>query len=162
MSTSFVVINHTSLKKVLPRYKQHVDCATRNSKVLHHCYTVFKDVYLGESDHGTVVLIPTYKQKLKTLKPTKKTVRRQTDESTEALRGCLESTDWYMFKEAYPDLDEYADTVTSYISWCEEVCTKTKNVTLYSNDKPWFTRASSRNWRRRRRHSSAAAGRNSG
>ena len=44
------------------------------------------------------------------------------------------------FKEACPDLDEYADTVTSYISWCEEVRTVTKTVTLYGNDKPWFTR----------------------
>ena len=42
---------------VLPRYKQHVDCATSNSKILDHCYTIFKDAYratarapLGESD----------------------------------------------------------------------------------------------------------------
>ena len=32
--------NHTNLKKFLPRYKQHVDCATRNDKTLDHCYTV--------------------------------------------------------------------------------------------------------------------------
>ena len=36
-----------------------------------------------------------------------------------------------MFKEARPDLGEYADTMTSYISWCEDVCTETKTVTLY-------------------------------
>ena len=114
--------NHTNLKKVLPRHKQHVDCATCNSKIRDHCYTVFKAdrattrVPPGESDHATVVLSPTYRQKQKTLKPTKKTVMmRRTDESTEALRGCLECTLWVMFKEACPDLGEYADTVTSYI-----------------------------------------------
>ena len=64
--------NHTNLKKVLPQYKQHVNCSTRNNKTLDHCYTIFKDAYrattralLGESDHATVVLIPIYRQKLK-------------------------------------------------------------------------------------------------
>ena len=45
-----------------------------------------------------------------------------------------------MFKEACPDLDEYADTMTSYISWCEDMCTETNIVNLYGKDKPWFTR----------------------
>ena len=135
--------NHTNLKKVLPRYTLHIDCATCSSEITDHCNVVFKDAYraitrapLRESDHATVVLIPTYRQKLTALKPTKKTVRRRTDESTEALRGCMGCTDFNMFKEACPD----ADTVTSYISWCGEVCTETKTVTLYGNDKPWFTR----------------------
>jgi len=30
------------------------------------------------------------------------------DELTEALWGCLVCTDWDVFKEAYPDLDDYA------------------------------------------------------
>ena len=37
--------NHTNLKKVLPRYKQHVNCSTCNNKTLDHCYTIFKDAY---------------------------------------------------------------------------------------------------------------------
>ena len=52
--------------------------------------TVFKDAYcamtrapLRESHHPMVVL--TYQQTLKTLKPTKKTANIQMDESTEAL-----------------------------------------------------------------------------
>ena len=57
-----------------------------------------------------------------------------------------------MFKEACPDLDEYADTVTSYISWWEEVYTETKTITLINHGSPG---TSSRNWRRRTRHSSA-------
>ena len=80
--------NHTNLKKFLPRYKQHVDYATRrNNKTLVHCYTLHKNAYnalvrapLGESDHSTVLLIPTYRQKHKAIKPTKKVVRKMTDE----------------------------------------------------------------------------------
>ena len=139
--------NHTNLKKVLPRYKQHVNCSTRNNKTLDHCYTIFKDAYrattrapLGESDHATVVLIPTYRQKLKTIKPTTKTVRKRTADSTIALKACLDSTDWQMFKDSCHDLDAYTDTVTAYISWCEETCYESKLVTVYGNDKPWFTR----------------------
>ena len=37
--------NYTNLKKFLPRYKQHVNCATRNNKTLDHCYTVHKNAY---------------------------------------------------------------------------------------------------------------------
>ena len=33
--------NHTNLKKVLSRYKQHVNCSTRNNNTLDHCYTIF-------------------------------------------------------------------------------------------------------------------------
>ncbi|KAI0215660.1 hypothetical protein LSAT2_032285 [Lamellibrachia satsuma] len=124
--------NHTNLKKVLPRYKQHVNCSTRNNKTLDHCYTIFKDAYrattrapFGESDHATVVLIPTYRQKLKTIKPTTKTVRKRTADSTIALKACLDSTDWQMFKDSCHDLDSYTDTVTAYISWCEETCYET-------------------------------------
>ncbi|KAI0218620.1 Chymotrypsin A [Lamellibrachia satsuma] len=68
------------------------------------------------------------------------TSKRRTDESTEALLGFLECTDWDMFKDACPDLDEYADTMTSYISWCEDMCTETNIVNLYGKGKPWFTR----------------------
>ena len=103
---------HTNLKKVLPRYKQHVNCSTRNNKTLDHCYTMFKDAYraatrapLGESDHATVVLIPTYRQKLNTIQPTTKTVRKRTVDSTIALKACLDNTDWQMFKDSCTDLD---------------------------------------------------------
>ena len=103
-------------------YKQHVDCPTRKDKTLDHCYTVYKGAYhasarapLGKSDHNTVILIPAYRQKLKTVKPVKKTVKRWSPESTEALRGCFECTDWSVFEHACTDLDENRDTVTAYV-----------------------------------------------
>ena len=45
-----------------------------------------------------------------------------------------------MFKDSCPDLYAYTDTVTAYISWCEEICYESKLVTAYGNDKLWFTR----------------------
>ena len=139
--------NHTCLSKALPRYKQHVDCPTRKDKTLDHCYTVYKGAYLasarallGKSDHNTVILIPAYRQKLKTVKPMKKTAKKWSPESTKALRGCFECTDWMVFEHACTDPDEYTDTVTAYVSVCVESCIPTRTVCVYANDKPWFTK----------------------
>ena len=87
--------SHTCLSKALPRYKWHVDCPTRKDKTLGHCYTVYASARdpLGKSDHNTIILIPAYRQTLKTVKPVKKTVTKWSPESTEALRGCFECTD---------------------------------------------------------------------
>ena len=133
--------NHTCLSKALPRYKQHVDCPTHKDKTLDHCYTVYKRAYhasarapLGKSDHNTVILIPAYRQKLKTVKP----VKKWSPESTEAMRGCFEYTDLSVFEHACTDLDEY--TVTAYVSFCVESCIPTRTVCGYANDKPWFTK----------------------
>lgn len=140
--------NHTNLRKTLPRYYQHVDCPTREDKTLDHCYTTIKHAYratprapLGDSDHSMVLLTPTYRQRLKTVKPVTKTVRRWTSEATEALRGCLETTDWSVFKESSSSLDEYADTVTSYVAFCENSCVPIKTVRVFGNNKPWFRRS---------------------
>ncbi len=35
----------------------------------------------------------------------------------------LQLTDWSVFDAAATDLDELTDTVASYISFCEDVCT---------------------------------------
>ena len=137
--------NHTSLRKTMPRYYQHVDCATCGMNTLDLCYTTLKHAYratprapLGNSDHVMVLLTPTYRQKLKAIKTVTRTVRKWTPESSETLKGCLEATDWDVFKEACSSLDEYTDTVTSYIAFCEEMCIPSKNVRIYGNDKAWF------------------------
>ena len=148
-STVIVVgdFNHTCLSKALPRYKQYVDCPARKDKTLDHYYTVYKRAYhtsarapLGKSDHNTVILIPAYRQKLITVKPVKKTVKKWSPESTEALRGCFECTDWSVFEHKCTDLDEYTDTAKAYVSFCVESCIPTRTVCGYANDKPWFTK----------------------
>ncbi|TWW55957.1 hypothetical protein D4764_09G0010070 [Takifugu flavidus] len=138
--------NQSNLSYELPRYKQFIKCPTRAENTLDHCYTTVKDAYraipraaLGLSDHVMFHLIPTYRQKLKLIKPSVSTTKRWTSEAVEELRTCLDTTDWDMFKGATHDLDEYTDTVTSYIHFCEECILPTRTRVSYSNDKPWFT-----------------------
>ncbi|XP_062849576.1 putative nuclease HARBI1 [Trichomycterus rosablanca] len=45
---------------------------------------------------------------------------------------------WCVFDDATSSLDEYTDTVTSYISFCEDICVPTRTRIKYNNDKPWF------------------------
>ncbi len=48
-------------------------------------------------------------------------------------------TDWSVFEAAATDLDGLTETVTSYISFCEDMCIPTMTHLTYNNDKPWFT-----------------------
>ena len=137
--------NRANLSHELPKYKQHIRCPTRDTNTLDHCYTVLKDSYhsvpcaaLGLSDHCVVHLIPTYKQKLKSAKPVVKMVRGWTDDAKVELQACFDCTDWSVFEAAASDLHELTDTVTSYISFCEDMCVPTKTFCTYNNNKPWF------------------------
>ena len=38
------------------------------------------------------------------------------------LQACFDLTDWSVFEAAATDLDELTETVTSYISFCEDIC----------------------------------------
>ncbi len=138
--------NKANLSRELPKYRQHVTCPTRDSNILDHCYTTIKDAYhsvpraaLGLSDHCLVHLIPTYRQKLKSAKPVLKSVKRWTNETERDLQACFSLTDWSVFEAAATDLDELTETVTSYISFCEDMCIPTRTHLIYNNDKPWFT-----------------------
>ena len=62
----------------------------------------------------------------------------------DALQDCFECTDWAMFKEAatdgqHTDVEEYAGTVSAYISKCMEDVSVVKNITTRANEKPWMT-----------------------
>ncbi len=57
-----------------------------------------------------------------------KTVKRWTNETERALQACHDL-----------NLDELTETVTSYISFCEDMCIPTRTNLTYNNDKPWFT-----------------------
>ena len=85
-----------------------------------------------------VYVAPTYKQQLKCVKPTVKTVKQWSVNAMETLCGCFERTDWGVFKEAATDIHEYTDTVSDYITFCEGLCIPTKTITSCPNDKPWF------------------------
>ena len=139
--------NHTNLSRELPNYKQQVKCPTRGPNILDHCYSTIKSAYrafprarLGKSDHAMLLLIPSYRQKLKTEKPTIKSRLDWTHDAVETLKGCLDCTLWDSFKTACSSLDEYTSTVTSYIQFCVETCIPTKTVRSFGNSKPWFNK----------------------
>ncbi len=138
--------NKANLSRELPKYRQHVTCPTRDSNILDHCYTTIKDAYrsipraaLGLSDHCQVHRIPTYRQKLKSAKPAVKAVKRLTNETERALQACFDLTDWSIFEAATNDLDELTEIVTSYISFCEDICIPTRTHLTFNNDKPCKT-----------------------
>ncbi len=86
-----------------------------------------------------VNLILTYRQKLKSAKPVLGTVKRCTNEAEQDLKACFDLTDWTVFEAAANDLDEITETVTSYISLCEDMCISTRTRLTYNNDKPSVT-----------------------
>ncbi len=129
-----------------PEPPLHVTCPTRDSNILDHCCTTIKHAFhsvpraaLGISDHCLVHLTPTYRQKLKSAKPVLRTVRRWTTETEQVLQACFDLTDWTIFEAAATNLDELREIVTSYISFCEDMCIPTGTRLTYNNDKPWFT-----------------------
>ncbi len=61
-------------------------------------------------------------------------VKRWTNEAEQDLRACFDCTHWTVFVAAANDLDELTETITSYISYCEDMC-----ILTYNNDKQWFT-----------------------
>ena len=138
--------NHLDLKKAQPKYHQQIDIPTHTNKTLDRCYTHYKNSYralarpnLGDSDHIMVLLLPTYKQQLKSLKPETKCVKKWTENSSQCLQSCFDDTDWEMFQTACPSLDDYTDTITSYVRFCYDTCVPSKTVNFKRKDKPWFT-----------------------
>ncbi|KAK3571270.1 hypothetical protein QTP86_005911 [Hemibagrus guttatus] len=138
--------NKGNLSHELPKYKQFIKCPTREGNVLDHCYTTISGAYravpraaLGQSDHIMGHLIPAYRQKLKLCKPVVRTSKKWTSEAVGELQGCLDCTDWDVFRSTTNSLDEYTDTVSSYIYFCEDSIIPTCTRVSYNNDKPWFT-----------------------
>uniref|UniRef100_A0A8C5DT67 Reverse transcriptase domain-containing protein n=1 Tax=Gouania willdenowi TaxID=441366 RepID=A0A8C5DT67_GOUWI len=143
--------NHANPKSVLPQLHGHIKFPTRGNNILDNVYTVNKGAYkalplphLGASDHSTVMLMPAYRPLVKAIKPVRKQVRVWPEGSTEALQDCFSTTDWSMFKQAatnnnITDLQEYTETVTSYMEKCMDDVTVTKTFTIRANQKPWLT-----------------------
>ncbi|KAL0154123.1 hypothetical protein M9458_050582 [Cirrhinus mrigala] len=134
---SFIIVlgdfNKAHLTRELPKYRQHITCPTRDSNILDHCYTVLKDAYHSAPVQRWDSLIT----KLESAKPVVRTVKRWTVEAERDLQACFELTDWSVFEAAATDLDEL--TVTSYISFCEDMCVPTRTYLTFNNDKPWFS-----------------------
>ncbi len=78
-------------------------------------------------------------QKLKWAKPVLRTVKIWINEAEQDLKACFDLTDWSVFEAAANDLDEFTETVTPYISFCENLCIPTRTYLTYNNNNQWFT-----------------------
>ena len=90
------------------------------------------------------MLKPAYRPKVKVTKPVLKQVCVWSEGVIPALQDCFNTTDWGMFKQAatydnHTDIEEYTETVTSYISKCIADVTHTRTITVRANQKPWLT-----------------------
>ena len=97
---------NAQVRKVLPRYHQHISCPTCGANTLDHVYPPFRDSYkalhcppFSQLDHVSVLLLPSYSQKLKRDRPVTLTIQRWTDQSDSALRGCFSTTEWCVFQD---------------------------------------------------------------
>ena len=131
-SPKFVIgdFNQCTLGNVLPTFDQYVTQPTRNDATLDRCYGNVPRAYttkacaqLGASDHNNVLLMPSYKQKLKRNKPAPKVCQCWTEEAIDELRGCYESTDWNLFFESHNKMDQSVDVLSEYIRYCAETIT---------------------------------------
>lgn len=139
--------NACTLKDTLPHYYQYVTCHTRSDKTLDLCYGNIKKAYkslarppLGSSDHNSVYLLPEYKQRIKSVKPTEKTVKVWSTDSIEKLRGCFECTDWSVFEDTATNIDELTGVITDYTNFCVDTVIPCKTVKIFANNKPWISK----------------------
>ncbi len=129
--------NKANFRTIAPKYFQHVTINTRGDRILDHCYTSFRDAYkslprppFGKSDHSSVLLLPTYRQKLKREAPALRTVQCWSDQSDAILQDCFDHVDWDMFWAASDDnrgVFRYGHDIVP-----------TKTIRIYPNQKPWI------------------------
>eukprot|EP00061_Rhincodon_typus_P015108 g42604.t1 len=112
----------------------------RGLNILDYCYTTIKGSipcpHFGKSDNSAVFLLPAYKQQLKWENPPQNKVQCWSKAVEDHLRDHLDSVDWTVFKCSVENLDEYATTVTDFISKCVEDCVPKKLIRMFPNHKP--------------------------
>ncbi|KAI4894740.1 hypothetical protein NFI96_006104 [Prochilodus magdalenae] len=138
--------NHVTMARTLPNFTQYVDCPTREERTLDLLYANVKDAYscsplppLGGSDHNLVNIssVP----QVKSQPVTTRTVRRWSEETSEVLQDCFETTDWTALYEPHgEDIDGLTECITDYINFCVDSTVPTRTVKCYPNNKPWVTK----------------------
>ena len=86
------------LKSIFTHFYQHVTSATRGKKTLDHLFSTHRDAYkalpcppFGKSIHNSILLIPSYKQKLKQEVPVTRSKRKWSDDADATLQDCFAS-----------------------------------------------------------------------
>ena len=115
-------------------------------KILDHLYSTHRDAYkalhrppFDKFDHNYILLITTYKQKLKQEVPVTWSIWKWSDDSDARLHDCFASTDWNMFRDSSNGVEEYTTSVISFIIKCNNDVIPTVTVRTYPNQKPWIT-----------------------
>ncbi len=118
--------NKAKLRKVLPRYYQHISCPTCGENTLNHVYTPFWDAYkalpqppFGISVHVSVLLLLSYRQKLKHDRPVTWAIQQWSDQSDSTLRHCFSTTEWCVFQDN--NIDTYTGTVICTEDYCTDI-----------------------------------------
>ncbi|KAI4883080.1 hypothetical protein NFI96_000510 [Prochilodus magdalenae] len=120
--TAFIAIsgdfNHVTMARTLPNFTQYVDCPTREERTLDLLYA-----------------------NVKSQPVTTRTVRRWSEETSEVLQDCFETTDWTALYEPHgEDIDGLTECITDYINFCVDSTVPTRTVKCYPNNKPWVTK----------------------
>lgn len=114
-------------------------------------YTKMCDVYKAavhphiiSLDKTTVLMWPSYTSLLKCTRPARRTIRLWLSGVVSALQDCFEYTDLHMFKDAAThdgcvNLDEYTESVSSFIGKHTEDVTIFKHITTRSKKSPVFS-----------------------
>jgi hypothetical protein len=105
--------NKANLRTRLSKFYEHIDCPD-------HCYSNFQNAYkalprppFGKSDHDSILLLPSYRQKLKQEVPVLCTIQCWSDQSESMRQDCFNHVDWDMFQVACENnVDANMDVVT--------------------------------------------------
>ena len=93
----------------------------------------------GKSDHDSILLLPSYRQKLKQEVPVVRTAQHWSDQSESMLQDCFDHVDWDMLQVASENnIDIYTDMVTEFIRKCIVDVIPTVTIKTYPNQKPWI------------------------
>jgi hypothetical protein len=109
---------------MLPKFYQDIACFTCNSKTLNHCYSPFWDGYkalpgppFSKSDHDSILLLPSFTQKLKQEVTVLKSIQHLSDQWESMLQDCFEHADWDMFRvESENNIDVNTLTLFHYLN----------------------------------------------
>ncbi|XP_013882724.1 uncharacterized protein LOC106531401, partial [Austrofundulus limnaeus] len=136
--------NHADLKTALPKFHQHVKCATRKANNLDKVYSNISQGYrarplphLGQSDHLSLHLISAYTPHRKTVPTITKTIKSWPKDAAEQLQDCFDRTNWDVSE--HQDLEVFTDSVLCYIKNCIDTVTVDKRIRVFPNRKPWMT-----------------------
>lgn len=110
-------------------------------------YANIKDAYtssplppLSRSDHNLVHLVTDYTPVVTKQQPVKRLVKQWSEEATDRLRDCFETTDWEALCSPHSsDIDSMTQCITDYVNFCVENTVPSKLVQCFPNSKPWVT-----------------------